>query len=176
MSLWHCVPTELSYFHPISASQGSDDPWNPVINTGVKRVWNITETAFALSSVQSCLTLCNPLDCSLPGSSVHGIFLGKNTRVSCHFLLQGIFPTQGSNPCLLHLLHWHFIHFTQWVTLYPLSYLGSLRLPWKAYINLLMVIAIHFKLTTTATALKTLFCYYLLPILCHNLYFFHTVL
>ena len=29
-------------------------------------------------------------------------FPGKNTRVGCHFLLQGIFPTQGSNPCLLH--------------------------------------------------------------------------
>ena len=32
--------------------------------------------------------------------------LGKNTRVGCYFLLWGIFPTQGSNPCLLHLLHW----------------------------------------------------------------------
>ena len=31
---------------------------------------------------------------------------GKNTGVGCHFLLQGIFPTQGSNPHLLHLLHW----------------------------------------------------------------------
>ena len=31
---------------------------------------------------------------------------GKNTGVGCHGLLQSIFPTQGSNPCLLHLLHW----------------------------------------------------------------------
>ena len=31
---------------------------------------------------------------------------GKSTGVSCHFLLQGIFLTQGSNPCLLCLLHW----------------------------------------------------------------------
>ena len=31
---------------------------------------------------------------------------GKNTGVSCHFLLQRIFLTQGSNPCLLCLLHW----------------------------------------------------------------------
>ena len=29
-------------------------------------------------------------------------FPGKNTGVGCHFLLQGIFPTQGLNPCLLH--------------------------------------------------------------------------
>ena len=41
----------------------------------------------------------NPLP---PGSSVHGIFLGKNTGVCCHFLLQGIFLTQGLNPYLLH--------------------------------------------------------------------------
>ena len=31
---------------------------------------------------------------------------GKNTGMGCHFLLQGIFLSQGSNPCLLHLLHW----------------------------------------------------------------------
>ena len=49
---------------------------------------------------QSCPTLSNPMDCTLPGSSAHG---GKNTRVGCHFLLQGIFPTQGSNS---HLLLW----------------------------------------------------------------------
>ena len=32
---------------------------------------------------------------------------GENTGVGCHFLLQGIFLTQGSNPRLLCLLHWH---------------------------------------------------------------------
>ena len=48
---------------------------------------------------QSCLTLCNPMDCSLPGS---WNFPGKNTGQGCHFLLQGIFPTQGSNLGLLH--------------------------------------------------------------------------
>ena len=51
---------------------------------------------------QSCLTLCNPRDCSPLGSSVHGDSLGKNTRAGCHALLQRIFPTQGSNPGLLH--------------------------------------------------------------------------
>ena len=54
---------------------------------------------------QSCPTPCDPTDCSPLGSSVHGIFSGKNTGVGCHFLLQGIFPTQGWNLCLLHLLH-----------------------------------------------------------------------
>ena len=40
--------------------------------------------------------------CSLPGSSTHGIFLGKSTGVGYPFLLQGIVPTQGLNPGLLH--------------------------------------------------------------------------
>ena len=40
---------------------------------------------------QSGPTLCNPMDCSPPGSSVHGDSPGKNTGVGCHALLQGIF-------------------------------------------------------------------------------------
>ena len=43
-------------------------------------------------------TLCNSMDCSLPGSSVHGDSPGKNTGVGCHALLQVIFLIQGSNP------------------------------------------------------------------------------
>ena len=53
----------------------------------------------------SCLTLWDPMDCSPPGSSVHGDSPGKNPGMGWHFLLQGIFPTQGLNPCLLCLLH-----------------------------------------------------------------------
>ena len=56
-------------------------------------------------SLQSGPILCDPMDCRPPGSSVHGVSPGKNTEVGCHALLQGIFPTQGSNPCLLQLLH-----------------------------------------------------------------------
>ena len=41
---------------------------------------------------QSCLTLCNLMDCSLPGSTFHGDSPGKNTEVGCHALLQGIKP------------------------------------------------------------------------------------
>ena len=37
---------------------------------------------------QSCPTLRDPMDCSLPGSSTHGIFLGKSAGMGCHFLLQ----------------------------------------------------------------------------------------
>ena len=54
---------------------------------------------------QLCPSLCDPMDCSPLGSSIHGI-LGKNTGLGCHILLQGIFLIQGSNWCLLHLVHW----------------------------------------------------------------------
>ena len=60
----------------------------------------------ACSVAQSCLTLCDPVDYSPPDSSVHGIFQARILGVGCHFLLQGIFPTQGWHPHLLGLLHW----------------------------------------------------------------------
>ena len=48
---------------------------------------------------QLCPTLCNPMDGSPPGSSVHGI-LQARILVGSHSLLQGIFLTQGSNTVL----------------------------------------------------------------------------
>ena len=59
-----------------------------------------------------------PKDCSPPGSSVRVDSPGKNTRVGCHALLQGIFPVQGSNPRLPH---------RRWI-LYHLSHQGSPRI------------------------------------------------
>ena len=50
---------------------------------------------------QSCPTLCDPVDCG-PPVSVHGDSPDKNTRMGCHALLQGIFPSRGSNPGLPH--------------------------------------------------------------------------
>ena len=50
------------------------------------------------------------MDCSLPGSFLcPWDFPGKNTGVGCHFLLQGIFLTQGSDPPLL-LCRWTLYH------------------------------------------------------------------
>ena len=74
--------------------------------------------------VQSCPTLCDTMDCSPPGSSVHGDSPGKNTGVGCHDLLQGIFLTQGLNASLPHCRQ----------ILYHLSHQGSPRiLEWVAY-------------------------------------------
>ena len=51
---------------------------------------------------QSCLTLCDPMDCNLPGLLCPWDHLGKNTGGGSHALLQGIFPTQELNLGLLH--------------------------------------------------------------------------
>ena len=71
-------------------------------------------------SFQSWPTPCDPRDCSLPGSFCPWDSSGKNTGVAvgCCALLQGIFPTQGSNPHLLQLLH------CRWI-LYLLNQQGS---------------------------------------------------
>ena len=60
----------------------------------------------------SRVRLCNPMDCSLPGSSFHGDSPGKNTGVGCHTLLQRIFSTQGLNP----VFHTAGGFFTIWAT------------------------------------------------------------
>ena len=52
---------------------------------------------------QSCPILCNPMDCSPPGSFVRGILQAGIPKWA---LLQRIFPIQGLNLGLLCLLHW----------------------------------------------------------------------
>ena len=66
---------------------------------------------------QSCPALWDPMNCSWPASSVRGDSPGKITRVDCHALLQGIFPTQGSNSGLPHC---------KWVVYHP-SQQGVIR-------------------------------------------------
>ena len=89
------------------------------VNWCSKRVSQVCVCVCVLVA-QSCPILCDPKDCCLPGFSVPGIFSGKNTGVGCHFLLQGIFLTQGLNPGLPHCRQ----------ILYHLSHQGS---PFSAY-------------------------------------------
>ena len=68
--------------------------------------------------LQSCMTLCDSMDCSPLGSSVHWDSSGKNTGVGCHALSRGIFPIQESN---LHL-------YVSWIgkqVLYHWCHLGN---------------------------------------------------
>ena len=75
--------------------------WLPILR-GTTFFWWISpgQTVCVNHSVVP-YSLCS-MDCSPPGSSVHGIFPGNSTGVDCHFLLQGTFPTQRSNPGLPH--------------------------------------------------------------------------
>ena len=68
--------------------------------------------------LQLCPAICNLMDCSPPGSSVHGILQARILELGCHALLQRIFVTLGSNPRLLWLLHCRCI-------LLPLSHLEA---------------------------------------------------
>ena len=88
------------------------------------------ESSSVTHSVPNSLQL-HGLDCSPPSSSVCGDSPGKNTGVGCHFFPQGIFPTQGLNPGLL--------HFRQ--ILYHLSYMD---------ISLLNVNAAYKRITSVS--------------------------
>ena len=74
----------------------------------------------------SCPTLCDPMDCSPPDSSVHGDSPGKNNGVGYHALFQRIFPIQGWDP---NLLHWRWILDTVWGTREAQAYPFSRDLP-----------------------------------------------
>ena len=67
--------------------------WHP-------KIWQII--FYEVKGAQLCLTLCNPMDYSPLNS------LGQNTGVGNLFLLQGIFPTQGSNSDLPHCRQIHY--------------------------------------------------------------------
>ena len=88
----------------------------------MQQFWDWSEIQVLVT--ESCPTLYDPMDCSLPGSSVHGDSLGKNPWVGFHAFLQGIFPTQGSNPGLLYCKR----------ILYCLSHQGNPRiLEWEVW-------------------------------------------
>ena len=73
-----------------------------IFNLGTSQQLSFSDLYSEVNATQSCLTLCNPTDCSPPGSSVHGDSPGKSSGMGCHALLQEIFPNQGSNPGLPH--------------------------------------------------------------------------
>ena len=78
-----------------------------------------------------CPAFCDPLDSSLPVSSVHGIFQARILAWVAIFSSRGIFPTQELNLCLLCLLH------CGWI-LYPLSHKDKFNgwtcfLEWKTH-------------------------------------------
>ena len=87
-------------------------------------------------AAQSYLTLCNPMDCSLPASTVRD----KNTRVGSHSLLE-IFLTQGLNSGLPHC-RWILYHLSHVIHTFGFWWL-SLCLPWNMSVPLCFLVASH---------------------------------
>ena len=109
--------------HKLMVTKGVVDKLECGISIGTL-LYRQTMLCCAVIVSQSCPSLCDPMDCSPPGSSVHRDSPGKNTGVDCHALLQGIFPTQGLDPGLPHC---------RWI-LYHLSHQGKpIILEWVAY-------------------------------------------
>ena len=95
-------------FHKSSARVQNIQIFTHIHTGNTCPAWCLSTMLFSVvcavcSVSQLCPTLCNPLDCRMPDSSVHGTFPARILR-GCHFLLQEIFWTLGSNPflCLLH--------------------------------------------------------------------------
>ena len=72
----------------------------------LKKIRNTKGTFHAKESesefAQSCPTVCDPMDCSPPGSSIHGILQARKLEWSAISFSRGSFPTQGLNPGLPH--------------------------------------------------------------------------
>ena len=98
---WLHLGDNLIFQHRLHVPLMSPIPRMPRFFLSIVRAW-ILNCAMLYLVTQLHPTLCDPMDYSPPGSSVHGDSPSKNTGVGCHALLQGIFPTQGLNPGLPH--------------------------------------------------------------------------
>ena len=85
-----------SQLHPAQRWKERDCRWL-IHGTFMRYTWK-SHTSLWCSCAQLHLTLCNPMDCSPPGSSVHGIFQARILEWGCHFLCQRIFLIQEIKP------------------------------------------------------------------------------
>ena len=123
--LYFLIRAELIY-HVVLVSdvQQNDSVIHTHINLFSFRFFSLMSMCLV---IQSCPTLFDPMR-SPPGSSVHGDSPGKNTGVGCHALLQGIIPTQGSNPglqycmCILYHLSHQGIAYYKILNKFPVLY------------------------------------------------------
>ena len=100
------------------------------------------------SETQLYVTLCDPADCSTPGSSVHGISQAR-ILVWVAISSRGIFLTQGWNPCLLSLLP------RQVCSLYRIS-IGTTDATWEAHLIMIVLTYLLFQMSCNTTTSRTL--------------------
>ena len=87
-----------------SSGEGNGNPllYSCLGNPVDRGAWWATVCAL----LQSCPTLCDPMDCSPPRSSVHGILQARILEWVATSSPRGLSRPRESNPCLLCLLHW----------------------------------------------------------------------
>ena len=118
--LWACPFLEVPCAcHPQGAC--SSHLWN--LHCTGHQAWLLPWEVKWSQVAQSCPTLCDSMDCSPPGSSVHRSSPGKNTGAGCHFLLQGIFlPRDWTRlsciSCIGRRILYHWQHQTVSINLY----------------------------------------------------------
>ena len=106
-------PAKKMLFVPQTIAHSTVCGWNlKTFEWRRRRVLHV-QISRLCSVTQSCLTLCNPMNCSHPGASVHGILQARKW-VGCHALFQGIFPTQGQNSVFYALAGMFFTTSTTW--------------------------------------------------------------
>ena len=99
LEIRYIVELFWSFSHAVTRAQDYRSPFQNSFHFAM--LW-LNVCVSVLSRVQ---LFCNPMNCSPPDFSGNPLdFPGKNTGVGCRFLFQGIFLTQGSNSCLLHIL------------------------------------------------------------------------
>ena len=103
--------------------------------------------------VCSVMSLCYPTDCSPPGSSVHGDSPGNRTGADCQAFLQGIFPTQGSNPRLWVscTARWVLHHCAIWEYHHNLCYQHTYHS--QTFPPAFFIITVHLKCTQWCTSI-----------------------
>ena len=74
---------------------------SPVATAEFSKFAGLLSMCVSVLVAQLCPALCDPMDCTVCQAPCPWDFPGKDTGVCCHFLLQRIFPTQGSNLDLL---------------------------------------------------------------------------
>ena len=76
--LWHSAFFTVQLSHPYMTTRKTIalTRWT-FVNKVMSLLFNMLSAAAAAKSLQSCPTLCHPMDCSPPGSSVHGIFQAR---------------------------------------------------------------------------------------------------
>ena len=104
----------MKYFLPYQYTRMSQSSAIPALQCEVLSPKGIQEEEYLLSAcisvIKLCPTLCEPMDCSLPGSSVHGILQARILEQVAFPFSRGLFLVQGSDlglpHCIQILYHW----------------------------------------------------------------------